>query len=322
MAYRLKLDEGIQAGVRRIGVAQIERAIACLEATGDESATGIHEARKSLKRIRALLRLVRPALGERVFARENGDFRDTGALLSHTRDTQILLETVTKLDTRFGEASGSGLRKLREVLAGSLTVADAAAEAGPRAEAIKRLQQAKPRFARLKLDPDDFDAIRAGLEQTFRRARAAFDASYDEPSDERFHDLRKGVQQHWRHMALLRRAWPEVADARLATARRLSQILGDDHDLAILAARLESPPLAEIPHRDRRTILKLAARRQDELRAQARPMGERLFADGPRSVGRRFATYWNAARELNAAGRGQPGDGLKVLQRNRSPGAD
>lgn len=300
MAYRLKLEEGIQSGVRRIGVGQAERAITSLQSGTDPNSNGIHEARKSLKRIRAMLRLVRPALGERVFTRENADFRDIGALLSHTRDNQILLETLSKLEARFADESNPGLGRLRAILHEAAQKTGADLVTGPRADAILRLLRAKPRLARLKLEPDGFDAIQTGLERSFRRAKAAFDAAYDEPSDEAFHELRKGVQQHWRHMGLLSRAWPDLAAARVAAARRLSQVLGDDHDLAILAQRLSSVPLADIPSRDRRALLKLAARRQQELRALARPMGEQLFAEGSRSLSRRFKDYWSAARSLRA----------------------
>ena len=39
----------------------------------------VHEARKDMKKLRALLGLARGELGERTFARENACFRDAGA---------------------------------------------------------------------------------------------------------------------------------------------------------------------------------------------------------------------------------------------------
>ena len=58
--------------------------------------------------------------------------------------------------------------------------------------------------------------------------------AYDEPSDESFHTMRKAVQWHWRQMSLLARAWPDEFAVRVTAARELSQMLGDDHDLAML----------------------------------------------------------------------------------------
>lgn len=313
MAYKFKLDERIQAGLRRIAVEQIDRAVATLESTDTEpkDGTAVHVARKSIKRLRALLRLVRPALGEPVFTRENAELRDTAAVLSHARDTQILLETVARLDAHYAEAPHAGLKKLHHAIAARHIENDRSAESEARLEAVARLGRARNRFTRLKLDPDGFDAVRMGLEQSFRRGRKAFDHAYAEPSDETFHEWRKGVQQHWRHMALLSRAWPAMAEARVAAARRLSDILGDDHDLTVLQQRLEALAPPSLSARDRRAILKLAATRQDELRTLARPIGERLFADGARDFSRRVALYWSAAqtiRETRQANAGADGD--------------
>ena len=92
--------------------------------------------------------------------------------------------------------------------------------------------EAKKRFARLRLAGSGFDVVGAGLETSYRKARRAFRDAYDEPTDEAFHEWRKGAQPHWRQMTLLSRAWPEYLGARASEARSLSQILGDDHDLA------------------------------------------------------------------------------------------
>ncbi|MEQ1713760.1 MAG: CHAD domain-containing protein, partial [Hyphomicrobium sp.] len=123
MAYRFKLDEPIQSGVRRIGGEQIDRAITELDSAAG-SVTAVHEARKCLKRLRALLRLARPALGETVFDRENTFFRETGALLSHVRDSEILLETVIKLDARFPATPNDALARLRKALSSRIESAN------------------------------------------------------------------------------------------------------------------------------------------------------------------------------------------------------
>jgi hypothetical protein len=59
MPYRFKLSEPFDEGVRRIGLQQIDRAIGELEAAL-KAGGQVHATRKTLKRIRALLRLARP----------------------------------------------------------------------------------------------------------------------------------------------------------------------------------------------------------------------------------------------------------------------
>ena len=59
MAYRLKLNAPLAQEVRRIAVEQIEIARGALAHCDDRDAA-VHDARRSLKRLRPLLRLIRP----------------------------------------------------------------------------------------------------------------------------------------------------------------------------------------------------------------------------------------------------------------------
>ena len=72
-----------------------------MQAKGDH-AVAVHETRKALKRLRALLRLIRPAIGDDAFRHENAQLRDIGLSLSGARDRHVLLETVNKLEGAAG----------------------------------------------------------------------------------------------------------------------------------------------------------------------------------------------------------------------------
>src|SRR5688572_929056 len=101
MTYRFKLQEPVAQGVRRIGLEQIDVAIAKLGGKDDIPA-GIHDARRCLKRLRALLRLIRPGLTDAVYRREAERLVGTGKLLSGARDLFVMQQTLAKLEGRFG----------------------------------------------------------------------------------------------------------------------------------------------------------------------------------------------------------------------------
>jgi hypothetical protein len=64
MAYRFKQGRPLEREVRRIADKQLALAIAKARAIGGpRNLAAIHEARRHVKRVRALIRLVRPALG-------------------------------------------------------------------------------------------------------------------------------------------------------------------------------------------------------------------------------------------------------------------
>jgi CHAD domain-containing protein len=291
MAFRFKLGEPFDEGVRRIAVEQIGRAQTQLSDKGDH-AVAVHETRKALKRLRALLRLIRPAMGEAAFKRENVQLREIGLSLSGARDRHVLLETVNKLE------GGAGLG--RKGLIANLRACIAAANGdGPppsMQQAEERLADTQKRLAELPIDGSGFDVVAAGLERSYRKARRAFREAYDKPSDEAFHEWRKGAQAHWR----------EYLDARAGEARCLSQLIGDDHDLALLVAFVHSDLASKLGSEQGAIVEKAARQRQAELREAARPRGDRLFAEAPKRLRDSIAIYWRSAvglkeRELDEA---------------------
>jgi len=294
MAFRFRLDEPIEKGFRRIGAEQIERARRQLQANADP-ATEIHEARKCMKRIRALLRLGRDSLGDAVYHAENAHFRAIAATLSSARDGHVIVATIVKLAAETqSQAASQALARLKEaVLAQSPeTSARAAAE---RAEADAGLERALQRFRRMQVSPDTFATLEQGLVLNRRKALARRDVAYAERSDEAFHNWRKRVQTHWRHMALLSRAWPALFEAEIDAARHLSQMLGDDHDLALLRIRLGTLAPETLPAADAEQIEGLIAARQAALRRAAKPQSDVIFAERPKAHGRRISGIWHGA---------------------------
>ncbi len=210
----------------------------------------------------------------------------------------MLLETVTKLEAASSIARDGLGQALRDVLDQTNGEEGPGVEAAAMKKAQGRLTEAKKRFAKLHLPGKGFEVVGPGLEASYRKARRAFQSAYVERTDESFHEWRKGTQQHWRHMALLLRAWPDCFAARISEARRLSQLLGDDHDLMLLVAFVQSDAGERIGPERAATLEKLARQRQNELRAVAQPTGLRVFAEGARALHRSMATYWEAAVAL------------------------
>src|SRR5262245_32429481 len=112
------------AGVRdlqRIFHVQLDDAIAVLSGSrvDDEQ---VHEARKTVKKARATLRLMRDELGKSASARENGALRDAARPLGSVRDAHVLPQTLEELVARYGRAGRTlPLARLENALRRSLT---------------------------------------------------------------------------------------------------------------------------------------------------------------------------------------------------------
>lgn len=296
MAYRFKLDEPFAKGFRRIGLGQIECAGREL-ARGADRPRAIHETRKALKRVRALLRLVRPTIGEKDYRRENRRFREIAHKLAGEREFDVLIETAAKLEALArDERQQKALASLKNEAVAARSAHTGASDTSTTKEALTLLAKLRNDFPRLGFDGQGFAVVGKGLRRGYRKGRRACKAAYGEPTDEAFHEVRKAVQLHWRHMSLMARAWPELLEARVAAAKQLSQILGDDHDLAVLvgfARRLTPPRLAA---EDVAAISQMARGRQGELRAAAKPLLEQLYAESSRRFVKRLARYWSSAQ--------------------------
>ena len=301
MAYRLSIADDVPSSVRTCAREQLAGAIERLERVDEDPVKAVHEARKHLKKTRALLRLVRPALGKRAYGSENDALRDAGLALTGARDADVLVQTVGKLaEHAAGRLPADTFDQLRDALAAEAAAARAAADGEPVPElatVIETLRAAELRVEAWPLDEADWDTVLAGIARAYTRGRDAFAVARATPEPELLHAWRKRAKDLWYHQRLLGPAWPELLGAQAEQAHTLTELLGDDHDLAVLASRL-SDDTARLPlavDADRTALLALVEHRSDELRTAATQLGHRVYAESPKAFARRLARYVQVA---------------------------
>lgn len=318
MAYRLTPGQPISDSVRQIGTDQIDRVLAGFSPKS-RNGNAVHEARKAMKRLRALLHLVRPAMRKEDFRREEARVKQIGRSLAGVRDIQAMLETIAKLEA-YDEPDGQGpvAAELRTRFEARRAAAEKGLNGSGATQARKLLREARRGFSELELQNDDFAVVAATLEADYRKARRSYAHAYRCGEDEAFHDWRKYVQRHWRQLLLVAPAWPKALRPHIALARTLSDVLGEDHDLFILAGlvRAEDKPLGKAA--DVEAFLALCRARQEALRDIAREMGARLLAEKPSSLSARLKVYWATASRIDKqllAGDDDAADNVIVLPR-------
>ena len=295
MPYRFKVNEPIKDGFRRIAREQIDASLAELSGS-DVGAKNVHECRKSLKRLRALMRLAANALGEGKARRRTKSLGEIAKLLSARRDQTVMIETIDKL-SKDDPGAMAALTPLKASLAANNDDAPETLAADIAAKARVLLLREAKKFARAPFGKRGFAALAGGLEASYRKGRKAAIYAYEEPTDDNFHDLRKAVQWHWRQMSLLSKAWPEEFAVRVHAARELSQLLGDDHDLAMLVAATARSGTMSIEEKD--AAVAVCRHQQAILRATAEYRARRMFAEKPKAFVGRVGAYWRCSRSLD-----------------------
>ncbi len=295
MAYRLKLKEPLVKGVRRIAGEQLANAAARLQSDADTE-TSVHEARKCLKRTRALLRLVRPGLGESRFREMNQRLRDIARALSAARDRDVVRRLLAELAA--GKPSqAKAAERFLAVLDATRTVAPEPAAAQDIAAAAREIEAIRSDLDEIGLDRPGIDTIVVGLTKSHRSGRKALERAVEHHGDEEaLHDLRKAAQAYWRQMILLQHAWPEACLARAGAAKEVADLLGQDHDVALLEGVLAGPEAEALARGDHGMLSRACKARHHELRAMALPKAQLLFIEKSEHLGERMRALWEASR--------------------------
>lgn len=298
MSYRFKKQETVPVGIKRIADEQIESSIHQLTRNITANrAEAIHDARKHFKKLRALVRLVRDEVGHDAYKQENTCFRDAGRELSDVRDAQVRVETLDDLLDHYQDSINSKqFDGIRQVLVEAYE-AERKSETPNQKEIVKIVADLKAAQARIQawgID-NEWAALRGGLHRVYERGYQGFLRAGEQSTSENLHEWRKRVKYLWYHLRILSPTWPEPLKVLKKRTKKLADLLGDDHDLAVLRTFITDDPEAFAENDDQLgVLLALIQQRQLELQTQARFLGQRIYAEKPKAFVKRIGSYWQS----------------------------
>ena len=263
----------------------------------------MHEARKALKMERALLRLVRTGLKPGLRRRENAALRGAAALLSGARDADVMVEALDDLAERYtGQVPAATVKAIRARLRADRERLTAERDGARAIETVtEQLRAVRGRVENWKLDAGGWKAISGGVRWAYRRGRRGLARAQRHPTDENLHEWRKRAKDLWYDLRLLEPTAPRILRGEVKAAHELADLLGDDHDLAVLRDTIGAFS-AEVTA-DVGPVLALIDHRREQLREQAFSSGRRVYAESTGTFVRRMRAYWKAAHaEAGAAG--------------------
>ncbi len=288
MSYRLKTNETLAAGIRRIAREELEGALGQINrGMAGREATAVHATRKHIKKMRALLRLICGDLGKKIFTEENARLREVARGFSGSRDARVQLQLLEKLRAQADQESGAFAKTaaaLEEEMAGH------ADSFGPRRrEAEITLQGICDRLEGWPLDDLGVDDLCCGLRHSYKRGRDSFRCVGSKPTTENFHSWRKRVKDIWYQARLLQSLNRAVICEMAEAAKTLGQHLGNLHDLAFFRARLAREQGCR--EDERSVLLGLTCTRERELEEIVLDLGARFFAEKPGVFEKRLLRY-------------------------------
>ena len=235
----------LEDSLRRVVMEQLDVVALGLTPESEPEALGraVHLARRTLKKIRAMLRLIASGEGGQAVVAPLIDLRDAGRALAPLREADVLVTIVRASAAGLPASHDPGsLANLEGLLVAQReAVLDAGSDV-PLATAARHTDAARRAIEAWTPCAADFDLIRAGICDWYGRGRQAMAAACGGTSAEMFHRWRNRTKDVRHQLEFLAPIAPELV-AATDDFHRLTDLLGDANDLDHLeaTARLLDP---------------------------------------------------------------------------------
>lgn len=292
MEICLKHGEDIEEGWKRIIRDRCTSAVRELRKNSNHR-TAIHESRKSLKKVRAALRLVRPGID--FYKRENIFFRDLGRQLAPLRDATAKLETVdivrsqfaSKFDGKIFDTLTEQLEENRRQLEGEVL-----AESDLMKSVADQLEVKSREIKSWDFETSDFEPMKSGIRKVYKRGKKAYLLANQEQDAFLFHEWRKRVKYLRYQLRIIFVSWPTYFKSLEKEYHRLTNILGSAHDLSVLLESIQEESISIESSDEKESLLGMLREHRLQLRDHAILLGSKLYAREPDHISNNLEQYW------------------------------
>jgi|GEM_PF-1554898 len=290
MPYRLRKREPVSDGTKRILLEQTGAIVTALSDRAGEVDERIHDVRKRIKRVRAVLRLVTLKLDRDALEVRESVLRAVARKLAAARDATVALECFEEISVHF---TGGAVERIRQLLADAVRVAKRKSLSPDKLLALAgEIRSAVAIFSRVGTVLEGWPALEIGLADSYRTTRKQVRAAFADPDVDRLHEARRHAKWLWEQLRMLRRALPKPIARLLPRLDKFADLLGRYHDFYLLQKTLNEasahglevakfPPLHGCLNREMGKCLK-----------RARKMAAELFALRPKAMLARLHDGW------------------------------
>jgi len=282
--------------VIRISSVIIDESINEIKQKESDNDSLIHDLRKNVKNLRALLNLLRKETGEQFFKKNNFTLRDINRRSAAVRNYSALIKLIQSIsekneDTVFKELFNLLLLRLQSDF-----------------EEIRRitiyntlfnyyetqLEKYKSHLKNLDINESRFGSVKAGLTRIYSEANISMESSIVNPREETFHEWRKNSKELYYCCSILTPLWKPVLNSFTKEVKLLSDMLGELHDFYELTHYIQS--LIDNPY-DFSNIYGLIEIKQAGLINNIISLGKRIFAESDVQFSERIKSYYSSYKK-------------------------
>lgn len=240
MAFQLRPDESVTHGFQRLARKELKSTRGGLGKSRPPGDEPIHEARKSVKKVRAILQLIDDDGGSGLGGVEKR-LRSVSQTLSGLRDRDVMMETLAQFRARhpqlFDEHTFARLH--RDLAARKRDAIKTAGRKDIWKTVDRKLRAVRRDAKRWRLEHSGLKAMTRGIRAAHRRGRQALKRAKKRQRASDFHTWRKEMKALWYALRLVEESGRYVR-RDIRALHRAETLLGDEHNLVVLCEELSS----------------------------------------------------------------------------------
>ncbi|QSP95088.1 CHAD domain-containing protein [Marinobacter salinisoli] len=280
MRYRLSRDGNFNKQLKRlIQSVHEDIALSLLQATR-EPETGVHEARKRTKEIRALLRLIRPWMGEAEYTGWRKRYRALAQKLGDSRDADVRLKTWRALVEQCPELQVKPFKRVARFLDDDKK--RARSEVGDERFFLSLAQEVEAQRTAVQnwtlvSAPEE---LAAEFQRIYKKARRAQKKARKSEDIEDFHRFRKRSKDLFYCSRALRPVYGKRLKQWVRELQEVTEIQGQANDQAVLLDYLkEQRSVIGLDVRHWNIAKACVLKKRKKLQIASHKRARRLFAE-------------------------------------------
>jgi len=284
-SLRFLAGETLAEALTRVIENQFVIALQITQTPSEEQPLAVHATRKALKRLRAMLRLVRDTISHDCYHTDNQVLKLVAAELSAVRDSWVMAQILERLlphDPMTHGAVTTLIDRLQDrYRMESAALLENEAHMTSIAEQLEAARRRSSRWTILAGEadtplPHSHESIAPGLQRVYKRGRRGMRIVTDSPTDTLLHVWRKRAKYLRHQVEALNVLDPDTLLGYELQLEKLTDLLGDDHDLAVLLGRFNGDA-ALIADIDIYPVMEAIWRKRHELQAESIELGRTFF---------------------------------------------
>jgi CHAD domain-containing protein len=284
MMFKIDNNLPLNVELKRILLELHDDSLDRLNSIEQDPDPAVHEFRKNMKKIRAVLRLIRSNIETEIYQELNALSRNFSRHFASTREGKVFYDTIGQLITKYKlpkvilsirgklfDRYNEAIEKIKTDRKNQLSISES-------------LQSSSPIIETLTLPQDSLELIKKGLKKVYAQGFSAFHEAGKKNDAPHFHEWRKKVKHLWYQCMLLNDFCPATFNEYIADLDSLSDYLGKEHDLAELKnliindAEMQSIP----PKKQEKIIIAIDAERTN-IQHKSLKSGARIYRERPKN---------------------------------------